>query len=304
MRALTRLSAALTLCAVSQFGAAAAGPRDTLVVNTAWLQQHLHDANLVLLHIGDKAEYDAKHIEGARFVTSNDIALMDATGAGNTLQLPPADDLHDKLQRLGISDNSRVIVYYGKDRVAATTRVIFTLDAAGLGDKTSLLDGGMGAWERAGLPTTTAAAAQKVGSLKPLAMKSLVVDAEFVQSHVNAPKYVVIDARAPGFYDGTQTGGSAAAPHKAGHVPGAKNLPYDSVTDPQFALKSPEDIAKAFENAGAKPGDTIVAYCHIGQQATEVIFAARTLGFDVKLYDGSFEDWSRKNLPTEKTIKK
>ena len=57
-----------------------------------------------------------------------------------------------------------------------------------------------------------------------------------------------------------------------------------------------------FDAAGVRPGDTVVAYCHIGQQATTVIFAGRTLGLDVKLYDGSFEEWSKKNGAVEKTI--
>jgi thiosulfate/3-mercaptopyruvate sulfurtransferase len=48
-----------------------------------------------------------------------------------------------------------------------------------------------------------------------------------------------------------------------------------------------------------KPADTVIAYCHIGQQATATIFAARTAGYKVMLYDGSFEDWSKRNLPVE-----
>jgi thiosulfate/3-mercaptopyruvate sulfurtransferase len=49
--------------------------------------------------------------------------------------------------------------------------------------------------------------------------------------------------------------------------------------------------------AGVKPGDTVVGYCHIGQQATAMLFAARTLGYNVLLYDGSFTNWEKSELP-------
>ena len=54
-----------------------------------------------------------------------------------------------------------------------------------------------------------------------------------------------------------------------------------------------DELRALFTAAGVKPGDTVVAYCHIGQQATATIFGARLLGFPVLLYDGSFEEWSR-----------
>jgi thiosulfate/3-mercaptopyruvate sulfurtransferase len=51
-------------------------------------------------------------------------------------------------------------------------------------------------------------------------------------------------------------------------------------------------LTALFERAGIKPGDTIVAYCHVGQQATAVILGARLLGHPVMLYDGAFQDWA------------
>ena len=294
MRTCSRLlSVGLFLVALFAVSASAQTPREAVLVTPAWLAQHVTDANLVLLHIGDKAEYDAKHIAGARFVATNDIANSEPGGL--SLQLPAADDLRQKLQALGISNNSRIVVYYGKDRVPQTTRVMFTLDAAGLGAQSSLLDGGMSAWERAGHPTTADVTPAKTGTLAPLTMKPIVVDADYVTSHLDTPTFRLIDARLPAFYDGTQTGGSAAARHKTGHIVGAKNVPFDSLTDATFNWKPAADLAAAFANAGVKAGDEVVAYCHIGQQATAVIFAARTLGITVKLYDGSFEDWSKRD---------
>ena len=268
-------------------------PREALLVSPSWLAQHLTDPNVVVLHVGDRAEYDARHIPGARLVATADLSISDRSGKGLTLEVPPADDLRQRLMNLGISDNSRVIVYYGKDWVSPSTRVIFTLDYAGLGDATSLLDGGMDAWIRDGRPVTSDLPPARTGTLSPLGTRPLVVDAEFVRAHLTTPGFAVVDGRLPPFYNGAQTGGSASAPHRTGHIAGARSVPFSSMTDDQLKLRSTPDLEAAFTNAGVKRGDTVIAYCHIGQQATAVIFAARVLGHPVLLYDGSFEDWSR-----------
>src|SRR5688500_7074874 len=115
----------------------AASPRQTLVVNSAWLAAHLQAPNLVLLHVGDKEEYGKKHIPGARFVSQQDVSVSDHTKTGLMLEVPPAEKLRAQLEALGISDDSRIVVYFGNDWISPTTRIIFTLDHAGLGDRTS-----------------------------------------------------------------------------------------------------------------------------------------------------------------------
>ena len=271
----------------------AAAPRDTLVVNAAWLAAHLKDPELVLLHVGEKDEYAASHIPGARFVTLRDISVSDHTAKGLMLEMPPAEDLRQRLEKLGISDNSRVVVYYGKDWVSPSTRVVFTLDYAGLGDRASLLDGGMDAWVRAGHEVTKDVPAAREGRLSPLKINPIVVDADYVKSHVGAPGIAVVDGRSASFYDGTETGEGHAGPHRTGHIAGARSIPFTEITDEQLNIKSTKDLADLFARAGVKPDDTVVGYCHIGQQATAMLFAARLTGHRVLLYDGSFEDWSR-----------
>jgi thiosulfate/3-mercaptopyruvate sulfurtransferase len=72
------------------------------------------------------------------------------------------------------------------------------------------------------------------------------------------------------------------------------------VTDDKLHLRKPAELKLLFARAGVADGDTVVAYCHIGQQGTAVLFAARAIGHPVLLYDGSFQEWSRKpELPVE-----
>jgi thiosulfate/3-mercaptopyruvate sulfurtransferase len=272
----------------------AKSPRDSMVVNTSWLARHLKDPDLVLLHVGDKDEYAAKHIPGARFVSLSDIAISDHSATGLILEMPPtAEDLRGRLAKLGISDDSRVIVYYGKDWVSPSTRVIFTLDYAGLGDRAVLLDGGMGAWVHDGHATTDVIPPPRLGKLAPLKIKKTIVDAAFVRANMAKPGIALVDGRAAVFYDGVDTGGMKEQPHRAGHIAGAGNFPFTEITDDNLMLRSPDELRALLAKAGVKPGDTVLGYCHIGQQMTAVIFAARTLGHKAVLYDGSMQDWSR-----------
>jgi thiosulfate/3-mercaptopyruvate sulfurtransferase len=271
----------------------AQSPRDSLVVSTTWLAQRLNDPKIVVLHVGDKAEYDAKHIPGARYVQLSDISVSGANAGGLSLELPNVDTLRARLAAFDISNDSRIIVSYGKDRITSATRLIFTLDYAGLGRATSLLDGGFEAWVAESGRISDVAPSQKTGDLGALRTRSMVVDADYVRAHVGKPGTSVIDARATAFYDGTQTGGGRGTPHQTGHIAGASNVPFTEITDATYKLRPIAELAALFAKAGVQRGDTVVTYCHIGQQASAVLFAARTLGYPVLLYDGSFEDWSR-----------
>ena len=302
---MVRISLAISLLLSLVIPAAAQTPRDALLVSPAWVAEHLKDPNLVLLHVGDKTEFGVRHIPGARFVALNDISATAADTGGLNLELLPAPALRNRLIDLGISNSSRIVVYYATTQVTPATRVMLTLDYAGLGDKSSLLDGGMGAWVAAGNQVTSDTSPIPPGVLAPLTVHPVTVDAGFVKRNLTTAGTSIVDARLTPFYDGTQTGGSQQAPHKTGHIEGAKSIPYVELTTPQQTFLPAAELQDRFAKAGVKPGDTVIAYCHLGQQATAVVFAARTLGYKVVLYDGSFEDWSKQpEAPVATTIKK
>ena len=265
-------------------------------ISTAWLESHLRDPNLVLLQVGEESQYKSAHIPGARFVRLADVA---ATSDELSLEMPTAPQLRQRLQGLGISDGSRVVVYFGNNQVSAATRILFTLQSAGLGAHADLLDGGMQKWRREGRTLTDrATAATQPGTLAPFNLQPTIVDAAFVRAHARQPGYVLIDARAAMYYDGLEESG-ADGHHRRGHIPGANSLPFTSITNDDLTLKTPAELLALFRKAGVKPGDRVIAYCHIGQQATVVVLAARAIGIDAVLYDGSFEDWTMRDLPVE-----
>ena len=118
----------MSLMVVAWFGIAPGGtvaqaapaPR---LVTAAWLAEHMNDSDLVLLHVGGARDY-ATHIPGARLVTLADIAVSDTSETGLNLQMLPADQLRVKLEGLGISDASRIVIYPGTNAVQAATRVM------------------------------------------------------------------------------------------------------------------------------------------------------------------------------------
>jgi thiosulfate/3-mercaptopyruvate sulfurtransferase len=288
-------SAALPYRAHAETVAQATAPTEPWV-STAWLESHLHDPNLMLLQVGEQSQYKSAHIPGARFVRLDDVA---ATSGGLSLEMPTAPELRKRLQGLGISDGSRVVVYFGNDQVSESTRILFTLQSAGLGAHASLLDGGMPKWRREGRKLTGQAIATiQPGTLAPFNLQPTIVDVAFVRAHARQPGYVLIDARAAMYYDGLEESG-ADGHLRRGHIPAAHSLSYTGITHDDLTLKDPAELLALFRKAGVKPGDRVIAYCHIGQQATAVLFAARAVGIDAVLYDGSFEDWTTRGLPVE-----
>jgi thiosulfate/3-mercaptopyruvate sulfurtransferase len=205
-------------------------------------------------------------------------------------------DLAAMFGKLGVSNNSRIVLYQTKDWFSPMTRSYLTLDAMGLGPHTSILDGGFVVWAKEGRPTTTEVRTATPGTITTCAQNDVITYLDDVKASVHHAGVEIVDARDPEFY----TGQTQPNNQRRGHIPGAVSIPFRTLTDSSGKVKSATELTEIFKAAGVKPGDRIIAYCHIGQQATAVYFAARYLGYDVRLFDGSWEEWSRHTeLPAE-----
>jgi thiosulfate/3-mercaptopyruvate sulfurtransferase len=207
----------------------------SLIVSTDWVAQHLKDHSLVLLQVGEKTEYTAAHIPGAQFIALADISTP--RGQGLTLELPPVEQLKTTFEKLGVSNKSRVVIYFSKDWVTPTARVFMTLDYLGLGDRTSILDGGLPAWQAEGRATTTGVSTPTLGKLTPHPKQQLVVDTAWVNANLSMPGVMIVDARAGTFHIGEEVGRS-----RGGQIPGARNIPFASVVKDSNRLQSVETL--------------------------------------------------------------
>lgn len=297
MRTLLAACAVLLLASLAPAQAAAAPPRSRMLVAPAGLARQLNDPRLVLLHVGVRSEYEAGHIPGARYF---DLEWIERKPSELALELPPIATLDSVFGSLGVGPDSKVVLYFGKDWVSPTTRVWFTLDYLGLGNRAAILDGGLPAWRAANLPVSTEEPARaEPRQLASRPRPEVVAQADWLRDRLEQPTLVVIDARAPAFYRGLEAGMFP----RPGHVPGARNLFFQTVTGDDLRFAPDTALRRLFQAAGFARGKDIVAYCHIGQQATAVYFAARLIGLPIRLYDGSFQEWSRRtDLPVEGAI--
>jgi thiosulfate/3-mercaptopyruvate sulfurtransferase len=290
---------ALTAALAAPLAASAQSPAfDSPIVSPEWLSQHLNDAGLVVVHVaGNRREYSTGHIPGARMLWFGALA---PSNPDLTSEIPSVAQIDSVIESLGISDDSKVVVY-GAQLGPTVGRAYMTFDYLGFGNRVAVLDGGFNGWKERGLAVSTeTAAAAKRGKFTPHVNSSVVVNGDFVNANLDKAGVKILDARTPNFYNGE--GGGQPRP---GHLPTAGNVPFTSVVDEKGMLKSREAIEQLLTDAGVKPGDRVVTYCHIGQQGSLLYLASRYAGHQTSLYDGSFEDWSgRPELPLVGPVKK
>jgi len=247
----------------------------------------------VLLHVArTRAEFDSAHIPGARFLDLADI-VIERDGLPN--ELPPSATLDSILGAVGVSNDASVVLY-GEPLAAA--RAYFTLDVLGHGGSVALLDGGIAAW-RAGAHAVSSADehTDQGPSNAPTTFSSSLAearlaDAEWIEARRGRSALALIDARPPEEFSGEKPGEGVTRP---GHIPGARNLFWKRLirSDTLPALVDTAALRGLFAAAGAEPGDIVVTYCRTGMQASYAYFVARYMGYEAKMYDGSFLDWER-----------
>jgi thiosulfate/3-mercaptopyruvate sulfurtransferase len=260
-----------------------------MLVDAEWVADNLDVPELIVVQVGeDRTEYADGHIAGSYHLPLRRIAR---SVGGVSLELLDPLELMLALREVGVRDDT-YIVFYGTPFAAA--RAWMTVDFLGISDRVAILDGGIQSWREAGLPVSTELPAPRTGSFALWPQTQRVVNADWVLSRLEDPETVLLDARSLAEYTGEDSRGSS----RAGRIPGARHLPGEELLRDGMLLD--EDALRArFAAAGADPAKTLVIYGSSGERASLAYFAARMLGYQTRMYDGSWYDWSSRDLPIE-----
>jgi thiosulfate/3-mercaptopyruvate sulfurtransferase len=288
------LAGALALSLAAGHESRAQRPDPSLIVGTDWLAKNLRDRSVVVLVIdrGDTA-YRAGHVPGARLVSYTDLGV---TVDGVSLELPSPDSLRNLFEAVGVSNATHVVL---SGPPLMVTRAFYTLEYLGL-RHVSALGGGFTKWNGEGRATEMAAPTAARGHIVPAPRPEIVAKAQWVLDRVGKPGYSLIDTRTDSEYLGIGARGGLMS---TGHLAGARRVEWqDAFTNTtDFSPKSIEELGKLWRER-VTPGDTVITYCYIGYRASGSYFISRLLGYPVKLFDGSYEEWAKLKYPTVTTV--
>lgn len=264
------------------------------LVSTEWLAERLGDAGLQVVdatwflptdgRIGSAAYADG-HIPGAVFF---DIDAVADRATDLPHMLPSREEFAGAAGELGLRRDAQIVVYDGQG-VFSSPRVWWTLRVMGF-PEVQVLDGGLPKWRAEGRPIETGAPSAQRTTLDPRFDATLVRDRDAVADALLTRRAQVVDARPAARFRG-----EAPEPRpglRAGHMPGARNLAWSEVVNPDGTMKSRDELGSAFSAAGVDLSAPIVTTCGSGVSAALLALALARLGRDdVAVYDGSWSEW-------------
>lgn len=268
--------------------------RPELLVDTAWLAQHLADRNIRIVDLRPRGYADGR-IPGAVWLDNNWIRNPKAPPTF----LPTPQEFEALMSRLGISNTTRVIAYDERAGIYAA-RLWWILNHYGHSN-VALLDGGWVKWsaERRAVNTIAPAPVAASFTVRPGTVK--VATADQVKAAINAPGVKLIDARSQAEIDGKDLRNIKRGGFIESSVPVYWEDTFDPVTK---AFKPAAEIAKLYRDKGVTAKDEVTVYCQVGMRASHDIFTLALIGHDLtKLsnYYGAWEEWGNRDDTPIKT---
>jgi thiosulfate/3-mercaptopyruvate sulfurtransferase len=256
-----------------------------------WVKDHLNDPTVRIFEVSvDPGVYAKSHIPGAVNLDWH-VDLVDTINR----DIASREKLQATLRKAGVSPDTNIIIYGDHNNWFAAWGA-WVLDVYGLGANVQLLDGGRKLWEARSLPVTADVPSFPASSItlpeRNEKLRARLTDVLAI-AEGRAPGRL-IDIRSPDEYTGKifAPEGVKELSIRAGHIPGAENVPWATIVNDDGTFKSVDEIRKIYAAKGVDGSQPVVTYCRIGERSSHSWFALkRILGYDVRNYDGSWTEY-------------
>ena len=270
------------------------------LVSADWVAAHQHDANVRLIEVDvDTEAYRESHIEGA--VAWNWTSQLQDQVRRDIISRPGLDLL---LGEAGVASDTHVVLY-GDSNNWFAAYALWLLELYGH-EQVSLMDGGRVKWLADGRPTTAVVPSVALTQYRAKdANPALRALRDEVLTAIDGAGPQLVDVRSAAEYKGEIIAppGMSETAQRAGHIPGAKNIPWARAVNEDGTFKSVAELKALYGEAGVQDGAPTIAYCRIGERSSHTWFVLHhLLGYaNVKNYDGSWTEYgSLIGVPVEK----
>lgn len=268
------------------------------IVSTQWLETHLKDPDLRIIdgswYLPDAgrdpvAEYNTAHIPNARYVDIDDVSDMRSEIPHTA---PPVEKFMSRMRALGIGDGHQVVVYDGAGLFSAA-RFWWLFRLMGKTD-VAVLDGGFPKWQAEGRPTEDMAPIIRDRHMTVQRQAGLIKDVTQVAAASKLGDHTILDARAAPRFRGEAPEPRAGL--RSGHIPNSHNVPFTTLLNADGTMKSPDELKRVFDAAGADLSKPVITSCGSGVTAAVINLALERMGHrNHALYDGSWAEWGMYN---------
>lgn len=268
-----------------RLAAPAIGALPDLLVRPSWLKERLGDPGLRLVDLRDAEAFANGHIRGATNLQLVELGRR-VDGLENVLLSP--DQFSTVMARLGISNGDAVVAYDDQWGLAAA-RLVWALHYYGH-DNAAVLDGGWDRWLDEEGPAEAGVEQIDPGSFEAArgadVRADVYADSDWIARRIQSSGAVLLDTRTPPEFD-------------RGHLPGALSWDwFNAVPAGSWNVsRDPEELRAEWRALGFDVSDEVTVYCRSGMRAAHTYVVLRAAGFErVRLYDGSWQEWSIKKL--------
>lgn len=252
-----------------------------MLVSYQWLNEHLGNADVVIVDTRPKVAYMYGHIPNSVSLAVDQLISVSEHGAHLA---PDPQSAAQLLGDVGI-DHTKTVVVTGESMDPSIARVAWTLEYLGH-ENTKILDVGISTWQSLGLAITRSQKKLPQTQFVPKIKSEIRIEADELNGLLG--KTTILDARTPQEYFDS-------------HIPHSTLCPFtDGVGQDGFLFEKKESLQNLFEQKQIPKDGEIICYCMHGHRASSLFLQLKIAGFErVRLYDGSFIDWHSRRLALE-----